>query len=152
MEENTCLETDLDEITEEEVEEALTLLGRKGIFASLRASQQEVRSFFDPSSGWVAEYEDSSVLNILNAFREAIVEDDPDAIKGLYTDQEKEDMVKALEPGSKKRAILLAYFNVSENESWNDESGKFSDRQSYKSDGFPSNSDIRVVMENLKND
>jgi len=141
-------ETAEQEFTYEEIK---TLLGElEGVFRTLRSEQQVPRTFFDPASGYIAEYDESPVGTVLTMYRAAIIDEDPVVTRNLHTDADRQAVIGALEPRGRERAVLFAYYQVNETDPWSGVSGHFSSRQSYKSENFPTPSTIWETLKRVK--
>lgn len=133
--------------TYEEVEGLLAEFNQKGIFGTLRAEQQELRTFFDSKQGYIAEDDESPTGTVLDMYKDALQEENPVTIRS--SERERKNMIDVLEPGSRERAVLLAYYQISEETPWAEASGAICSRQIHKSESFPQ-SGVVGILEKLE--
>lgn len=137
-------------LTYEEVEGLLIELNQKGIFGTLRPELQGDRTFFDPDQGYIAEDDESPAGTVFDMYREALLEENPVATRNYYTEEERKNMIDALDPGSRKRMVLLSYYQISEETPWVEAVGAICGRQIHKSEDFPKHATIARVLEKIE--
>lgn len=136
----------------ETIKAELVWFHRKGIFQQLRSEEQDERTFFNPNMGYITENDESPVGTVLDLYRTALIEKDPIAIRNYCTDEEIQEMIDSLEPGSFKRQLLLAYYGIPEGLKWhNDAKQRISEKQRSKyADNFPSPNEVSETLANYQ--
>lgn len=134
------------EVNYDTVEQELSKL--KDVFEEFRSDVQNTGTFFDPEKGYVMEDDESETGNVLDAYREALIERNQDAIKSYFGNDDRiQAVIDVLEPGSFSRQVLLAYCKLDENTPWNTAQNNISIIQSYKNENFP---DYNITSNVLK--
>jgi len=149
-------------LTKEWVENKLVELQKSDVFLKLRLSVQHSVYFYyeiedeeeigsTPSKYWVQP--DAGTSAVLDIYRELLIESDPVISKDFdKSDEEiKRKVIKALEPNSNTRRLLLAYWGSSEDEKWQQTEQGINTIQSHIKDGeyFPKQETLSGVFKRL---